>query len=138
MRGMITCSGCGRTRSAGITTKKTKTGTDEYLYHKCETKGCPQHNKSINADRVIEYAINFLETNTLPTDKAYDQYIINFETKRKDQLKTLESQRKGLQGQLTRVTEKMEMEKITIYQLQNKSESKDLLIEYQNDLTNDP
>ena len=137
MRGMITCSGCGRTRSAGITTKKTKTGTDEYLYHKCETKGCPQHNKSINADRVIEYAINFLETNTLPTDKAYDQYIINFETKRKDQLKTLESQRKGLQGQLTRVTEKMEMEKITIYQLQNKSESKDLLIEYQNDLTKD-
>ena len=135
MRGMITCSGCGRTRSAGITTKKTKTGTDEYLYHKCETKGCPQHNKSINADRVIEYAINFLQTNTLPTDKAYDQYIVNFEAKRKDQRETLESQRKGLQNQLTRAIEKISLIKDTIYKLQNDPESKNLLDEYQKDLS---
>jgi DNA invertase Pin-like site-specific DNA recombinase len=134
MRGMITCSGCGRTRSAGITTKKTKTGTDEYLYHKCETKGCPQHNKSINADRVLDYAKNFLETNILPTDKAYDQYIINFEAKRKDQLETLESQRKGLQNQLTRAREKVDLIKETIYKLQNSPESKTLKNEYQNDL----
>ena len=137
MRGMVICNDCHRTRSAGITTKKTKNGIVEYLYYKCETEGCPQHNKSINADTILAYAKNFLETNTLPVDKAYDQYIANFDAKRKDQMEMLQSQRKGLQNQLTRVTEKVEMEKTTIYKLQDSSESKDLLAEYQSDLTKD-
>jgi len=106
MRGMISCECCGKTRSAGITPKKTKTGVSEYLYLRCETNGCPEYGKSINANTIIKYAVDFLKTHNLPTDKAYDKYLDEFETNRKSHFETLDSERRGLQNQLTRVSEK--------------------------------
>lgn len=74
MRGMVICGGCNRPRSAGITPKKTKTGTTNYFLYRCDTVGCKYKGKSIRAKEVLAAAYAFLDSHPMNFEKGYAAY----------------------------------------------------------------
>jgi site-specific DNA recombinase len=74
MRGMILCDECGEAMSAGISSKKTKTGKTLYFYYRCETDDCTKPNKSVRAKTIIDYICWYLEGKPFSSKKSYKHY----------------------------------------------------------------
>ena len=80
LRGMVLCAECGEPRSAGITRKKEKKGVTNYFFYRCDTDGCPLHNKSTRAKVIIDYVRNFLAQQPFSSTQAYEHYAAEMKT----------------------------------------------------------
>lgn len=75
MRGMVLCSECGESMTAGITIKKnSKKGITRYFFYRCNNEDCPRYNKSVRAKIIINYIIDFFEQKPLTSEKFYKHY----------------------------------------------------------------
>ena len=73
-RGMVTCAGCDRYLSTGITSKKSPKGTTNYFYLRCDTKDCRYKGKSIRAKEVLSAAYAFIDKHPMNFEKGFDAY----------------------------------------------------------------
>lgn len=99
MRGMVTCAGCDRTRSTGLTTKKTKGGVTNYFFFRCDSKGCRYKGKSVRAKTVLEAAYDFLEKHPMNLEKGYKNYKTEMERIIPEQNKELSARIRSVQKQ---------------------------------------
>ncbi len=74
MRGMVTCGDCGRLMSTGLTSKEKKGVVERRLLLRCDTDGCPRHNKSIRGKVIVDFVKAFLQTHPFNNPKAYASY----------------------------------------------------------------
>jgi len=72
LRNMVICSGCGESRSTGITNKKTKDKVTKYFYYRCETEGCSLEHKSTRAKVVRDFAIEYFKSKPFSNFEAYE------------------------------------------------------------------
>ncbi len=76
MRGLVLCSECGASMSAGLTSKTIKTQSEkaQYFYYRCSTFNCKRYNKSIRARVIIDFICDYLNLKPFSSKSAYDQY----------------------------------------------------------------
>jgi hypothetical protein len=80
LRGMVLCGDCTQPMSAGLTTKHNKSGKTNYFLYRCDTVGCPNHNKSVRAKVLTEFVYAFLETHVFDTKEVYEHYLSEMKT----------------------------------------------------------
>ena len=113
MRGMILCSECGETMSAGITRKKNKAKTKQtnYFYYRCETDGCLRYGKSVRAKHIINYFYAYLKKKPFSSRYSYDHYVVEMKRVSQQRIGEARSTMLVLQGQLLKVNERLESTK---------------------------
>lgn len=78
LRGMVYCSKCDKTLTSMLIPKRDKE-TGEIIqaryYYKCETEGCPMHNKSARAGLVIDAAQQFFRQYLFVTKSNYSYFV---------------------------------------------------------------
>lgn len=78
LRGTVYCGKCNKTLTSMLIPKRDKgTGAikEKRYYYKCETEGCPMHNKSARAGFVISAAQEFFEQYLFVTKSNYAHYV---------------------------------------------------------------
>jgi site-specific DNA recombinase len=85
LRGMIYCSKCGKTLTSMLIPKR---DADNHIlharyYYKCETEGCPMHNKSARAGLVIDASQAFFKQYLFVTKTNYSHYVTEAEKEAK-------------------------------------------------------
>lgn len=77
LRGKIYCAKCNKTLTSMLISKRDKE-TGEIIharyYYKCETEGCPMHDKSVRAGVVVDAAQQFFEQYLFVTENNYGHY----------------------------------------------------------------
>lgn len=105
MREMVTCAGCNRHMSTGITTNSRK--TTNYFYFRCDTPTCERFRKSVRAKVIIQAIYDFLEKHPLATKESYDHYVPEMKRITELQSKDTESTLRSLSLQLQHVAERI-------------------------------
>jgi site-specific DNA recombinase len=131
MSEMVYCGCCGDKMTTGITTKKTKKGTDRYFYYRCDNDFCQNKNKSVRARVILNYVYKYLDTKPFSSKEAYEHY--KAEIKRVMDLRADDAQRerRTLVAQINKQKERAESIKDTFYkeldEIIKESFKKDLL-----------
>lgn len=78
LRGIIYCGYCSKTLTSSLTTKSIPNSaeTRKYYHYKCENKMCEYNNKSVRANIIVSFAIEFLETYLFTNRDNYEVYRI--------------------------------------------------------------
>lgn len=75
LRGMVTCAGCNRAMSTGITAKKLPEGIKRhYFYYRCDTVGCRHKGSSVRAKTILEAVYAFLDMHPMNIERGYTSY----------------------------------------------------------------
>ncbi len=75
LNGCVFCGYCNKPFSSGLPTKILASGEKVYYYtYRCETDGCEFKNKSIRANKVLDYSIKFLGEHLFTTKSNYKKY----------------------------------------------------------------
>ncbi len=108
MRGMVLCADCGEPMSAGLTTKKTATGTTNYFYYRCETDDCPMQGKSVRAKIIITYIAKLLNEKPFTSKKHYEHYVEEMKHVSHERIAEAHSLQLSLQAKRNRMAEGLE------------------------------
>lgn len=106
MRGMVICAGCNHTMSTGITPKQLPSGTKNYYYFRCDTKGCRYKGTSVRAKVILEAAFDFLDNHPLNFEKGYEAYKREMSRQIAERDAELQSKLKSLNKQHEAATER--------------------------------
>ena len=117
MRGMIICGECGEKMTAGITTKRSKSGKINYFYYRCDNPECKNKSKSLRARVIIDFIIQFLNEHKFTTPEIYQHYktemkriIEQREEEIESQLKFLRKHKNSLEAKFDRTKELLRSE----------------------------
>lgn len=106
----VICGYCHKPYHAGITVKPKQ--KREYFYYRCTNNKCSQHNKSIRAKVVVNYAVDYLRGVTYDTEAMYKHYqgeMVGIVKKRGEELtnaqRSLTKQLSDLKGKIDNVTD---------------------------------
>ena len=110
---MVLCGQCDEAMSATITNKwnKAKTKETRYFYYRCETQGCAFCNKSVRANIIMEFVIEFFESRKFATKEAYGHYLQDLTQKVQRVTKELDGDRRSLVLALSRIAGRAEKTK---------------------------
>ena len=108
MRDMVICSYCGKSMTAGITPKKTKDGTTNYYYLRCDTLSCERKGKSVRAIVFIDYLCHYLEQKPFSSQKSYEHYAEEMKRVSGQRLADAQRNLRSLQSQKLAQEEKIE------------------------------
>lgn len=113
LRKLVICGHCGESMSAGVTIKRSKTGTTNYFFYRCDTKGCKINvngrkvKQNVRAKVVLDFVYQFLEQYKFTHKKDYEHYLQEMKVVGEKQKKELESQRKSLQQSAKQLEERI-------------------------------
>ncbi len=130
LRGMVLCAECGEPMSAGITAKKTKEGTTNYFYYRCETDDCDMYGKSVRAKVVIDYICKYLDQKPFSSEKSYDHYTKEMKIVSDQRISKAKTQVLSLQAKERKINEKI----VKIKDMLISDETKEIKDEYKLDL----
>ncbi len=101
MNGIIFCSECGESMTAGATSKKTKDGIVRYFYYRCDNDDCPRRGKSLRANVITSYIYKFLASKPFSSKESYDHYVEEMKIVSKNRVN--EARQKLLSLQATKI-----------------------------------
>ena len=120
LRGMVVCHECGSSMSTGLTPKKTKNGTTNYFYYRCNTEGCLRYGLSTRAKVVVDFVNRFLATKPFSTQEAYDHYATEMKRVDAERSKERRVRLNALRGQDKGFTASIDNIKAQLYEEQDK------------------
>jgi hypothetical protein len=108
LRGCIICHGCGKNRTAGITTKKLVSGEKKKIfYYKYEQRACKFYGKGVRAKVIINFVKNIFQECNFSVKSVYDYF-------NKASLQEINKNNKAIRAQISSLECSLKKEDISI------------------------
>jgi len=133
LREFVICSDCGKVMNPVVTVKhdkKTGEVIKRYVNFRCRTVNCKREKKSVRANKVYTYILDFLKKNIKISEPFYKNYLKELDVVKNQKKKLLRSEKMSLIQENVGIAKKITRYKLSIVN----EDDEDLKIEFKKDL----